>query len=69
MFLVTEIIEATKGEAYNLHEDIKVNDIVTDSRNIKEGDMFVALKGEKFDGHDFLKDVYERVLQLLLFLR
>lgn len=29
--------------------------VSTDSRNIKEGDLFVALRGERFDGHDFLK--------------
>ena len=27
--------------------------VSTDSRAIKEGNLFVALKGEKFDGHDF----------------
>jgi UDP-N-acetylmuramoyl-tripeptide--D-alanyl-D-alanine ligase len=29
--------------------------VSTDSRSIKEGDLFVALRGERFDGHDFLK--------------
>jgi UDP-N-acetylmuramoyl-tripeptide--D-alanyl-D-alanine ligase len=29
--------------------------VSTDSRNIREGDLFVALRGERFDGHDFLK--------------
>jgi UDP-N-acetylmuramoyl-tripeptide--D-alanyl-D-alanine ligase len=27
----------------------------TDSRSLKEGDLFVVLKGDKFDAHDFLK--------------
>jgi len=27
--------------------------ISTDSRQIREGELFVALRGEKFDGHDF----------------
>ena len=31
-----------------------------DSRLIKEGEYFVAVVGEKFDGHDFVKDVLER---------
>jgi UDP-N-acetylmuramoyl-tripeptide--D-alanyl-D-alanine ligase len=30
--------------------------VSTDSRSIKAGDLFVALRGERFDGHDFLKD-------------
>lgn len=30
--------------------------ISTDTRRLSEGDLFVALKGERFDGHDFLGD-------------
>jgi UDP-N-acetylmuramoyl-tripeptide--D-alanyl-D-alanine ligase len=30
--------------------------ISIDSRTIREGELFVALKGERFDGHDFLED-------------
>lgn len=31
-----------------------VKRVVTDSRKVKEGDLYVALKGENFDGHQFL---------------
>lgn len=31
--------------------------VSTDSRSIKSGDVFVALVGDKFDGHDFLAQV------------
>ncbi|MBA2686468.1 MAG: UDP-N-acetylmuramoyl-tripeptide--D-alanyl-D-alanine ligase [Gemmatimonadaceae bacterium] len=31
--------------------------ITTDSRSIKPGELFVALKGENFDGHSFVADV------------
>ncbi len=34
-----------------------VSRIVTDSRKVAPGDLFVALKGEKFDAHDFLPQV------------
>ncbi len=33
-----------------------VNAITTDTRKIGKGDVFVALKGERFDGHDYLAD-------------
>ena len=28
--------------------------VSTDTRSISAGDVFVALRGERFDGHDFL---------------
>lgn len=34
--------------------------ISTDSRNIEPGALFVALVGERFDGHDYLAEVAER---------
>jgi UDP-N-acetylmuramoyl-tripeptide--D-alanyl-D-alanine ligase len=34
--------------------------ISTDSRTIKPGELFVALRGENFDAHDFLAQVVER---------
>jgi len=38
-------------------ETAMVRRVVTDSRQATEGDLFVALKGERFDGHDFLAEV------------
>ena len=34
-----------------------ISGITTDSRAVQPGQLFVALKGEKFDGHDFVADV------------
>jgi len=34
--------------------------VCIDSRAVKPGDVFVALKGERFDGHDFISDVLAR---------
>ncbi|WP_175854684.1 UDP-N-acetylmuramoyl-tripeptide--D-alanyl-D-alanine ligase [Burkholderia anthina] len=34
--------------------------VSTDSRTVGPGDLFVALKGERFDAHDFLGDVAAR---------
>jgi UDP-N-acetylmuramoyl-tripeptide--D-alanyl-D-alanine ligase len=33
-----------------------VSGITTDTRKIGKGNVFVALKGERFDGHDYLRD-------------
>lgn len=37
----------------------EVTGVSTDSRAVKQGDLFVALRGEKFDGHDFLTKAAE----------
>jgi UDP-N-acetylmuramoyl-tripeptide--D-alanyl-D-alanine ligase len=34
----------------------QVHGITTDTRKIGKGDVFLALKGERFDGHDYLRD-------------
>lgn len=36
-------------------EDVQVSRVTTDSRNIQRGDLFVAIKGPRFDGHDFIE--------------
>ncbi|WDZ96470.1 UDP-N-acetylmuramoyl-tripeptide--D-alanyl-D-alanine ligase [Herbaspirillum sp. WKF16] len=36
---------------------LELNDVVTDSRAVKPGNVFVALRGERFDAHDFLEAV------------
>ena len=38
-------------------EDMVIEGVVTDSRKVTRGCLFVALVGEKFDAHDFLDDV------------
>ena len=35
---------------------VTVNGITTDTRKIAKGDVFLGLRGEKFDGHDYLHD-------------
>ncbi len=34
--------------------DREFRGVTTDSRALRQGDLFVALRGENFDGHDFL---------------
>ena len=34
--------------------------VSTDSRSLAPGDLFVAIKGDKFDGHDFVSQAFDR---------
>ena len=47
-----EIISAVHG-SYGYPADVEISDISTDTRTIKPGSLFIALKGENFDGHNF----------------
>lgn len=37
-------------------EELAYAGVTTDSRAVEEGELFVALRGERFDGHDFVAD-------------
>ncbi len=37
-----------------LGSDVRFAGVCTDSRTLKSGDLFVALRGERYDGHDFV---------------
>ena len=49
--------EAAEGLIYFGSGDISVKGIFTDSRNPLPGGAFLAVEGERFDGHDFIEAV------------
>jgi UDP-N-acetylmuramoyl-tripeptide--D-alanyl-D-alanine ligase len=48
---------ACGGELRGGGSEAPVRRVCTDSRQAREGDLFVALRGERFDGHDFIAEV------------
>lgn len=57
---LTFIASACTGELVKGDPSIPVHRVGTDSRTAKAGDLFFALIGERFDGHDFLDEVAQR---------
>ena len=53
-FTVAEILEATGGKLLAGKPGARVSGVGTDSRTIRRGEAFFALRGEKYDGHDFM---------------
>jgi len=51
------VAAACGGELRNGSPTQDVLRVITDSREVRAGDLFVPLKGERFDGHDFLTRV------------
>jgi len=54
VFKIKDILEITKGKLICGELERKVNGISIDSRTIKRDELFIAIKGEKYDGHDFI---------------
>ena len=51
---IAEILRATGGKLVRGAPITAITRISTDSRTLSEGDLFVAISGERFDGHDFI---------------
>lgn len=52
----SELLEALSDELleHNLPENLEIDEVVIDSRKTPKSGLFIALHGEKNDGHDFL---------------
>jgi UDP-N-acetylmuramoyl-tripeptide--D-alanyl-D-alanine ligase len=51
------VTEACGGEIRRGAAETLVKNVCTDSRQAKPGDLFFAIRGKKFDGHEFLDEV------------
>ena len=54
---ILQIVEFAGAKLEQGDGKASVERISTDSRTIKKGELFVALRGENFDGHKFVEDV------------
>lgn len=53
--------QATQGQWHHSDKaEIDACRIVTDTRQIQAGDVFLAIKGERFDAHDFIQNAYQQ---------
>ena len=58
-FSIREIVKASQGRLIGKIPDISSlspHQICTDTRKLQKGDLFVALAGKKFDGHQFVEE-------------
>lgn len=60
MFTVKEVLLAAKGRLLSGNENDILRGVSTDTRRIKGGELFVAIKGQRFDGHNFILDAVSK---------
>jgi len=65
MFKVSDLLKATKGKAAAPNNAI-VDSISIDSRNILPTQAFLAIKGDNFDGHDFIDEVVSKGVKVII---
>jgi UDP-N-acetylmuramoyl-tripeptide--D-alanyl-D-alanine ligase len=57
---LARIAEITGGIADTIHRDAFATGYSIDSRTLQPGDLFLAIKGEHFDGHDYVNTALDR---------
>jgi UDP-N-acetylmuramoyl-tripeptide--D-alanyl-D-alanine ligase len=59
-FILAEVCQATQGRVDVFDAHTIFSGVSTDTRHVQPGDVFIALIGERFDGHDFLQQAVEK---------
>lgn len=63
-----ELLNALKSEIieHNFHADFAINEVTIDSRKTTDNGLFIAIKGENNDGHEFINQAAENGCKLAL---
>jgi len=56
---LTDIFDIPTAEIFEPDKFKFITSVVIDSRKVRKGSLFVAIKGERFDGHDFVEQAVE----------
>lgn len=59
-FTAGDVALATGGRLISGSREQRIGGIAIDSRQVKPGDLFIALKGERVDGHRFVPEAVKR---------
>ena len=55
---INEILSASNGRLVRGDKRLSITGVSIDTRSIKKGELFIAIKGERFDGHDFIDQAF-----------
>ena len=60
MLTIEDVLKATGGRLVSTGGEPSISGVSIDSRTIKKGDLFICLRGENFDGHNFIKEALRK---------
>ncbi|SDQ60143.1 UDP-N-acetylmuramoyl-tripeptide--D-alanyl-D-alanine ligase [Paraburkholderia tuberum] len=69
MFSLRAAAAQIPGASVTGDDSVRFERVSTDSRSAGPGDLFIAIKGDRFDAHDFLPQVAERNVAAVLVAR
>jgi len=60
MFRVEQIVKVVSGQLLSRNSYLSLRGVSIDSRTIKKNELFIAIEGERFDGHNFIPQAIQR---------
>ena len=65
-YKVKEIIKATNGRLIKGNREQFLKGVSTDTRKLNDEDIFIALKGENFDAHNFIDEKLTKQVKAII---
>ncbi|NWF89431.1 MAG: UDP-N-acetylmuramoyl-tripeptide--D-alanyl-D-alanine ligase [Ignavibacteriaceae bacterium] len=63
---IQDFFQLSNAVLYDADKFKPITKVSIDSRNVSKGSLFIAIKGEKFDGHDFINEAIKKGANLVL---
>ncbi|MFR5264110.1 UDP-N-acetylmuramoyl-L-alanyl-D-glutamate--2,6-diaminopimelate ligase [Clostridium sp.] len=64
--LLKELLKNSKYSLVKGKDDIEIKNLCYDNRKVKDGDVFLCIKGFKVDGHSFIEDAIEKGAKVIV---
>ena len=68
-FYLMDLTNAVDGSFIIGNPHLPIRDIGIDTRTIKEGSLFFAIKGKSLDGHDYIREAIEKKVSAIVYSR
>jgi UDP-N-acetylmuramoyl-tripeptide--D-alanyl-D-alanine ligase len=67
MFRLGEIVKAVDGQLLSGNPQLRINGVSIDSRSIRREELFITIKGSRFDGHNFIREAIKKGARAVIF--